>query len=385
MRKKAYGGKPLDIQTPIEAMQNQHFNMLRAGNDVLNQNSWLSDVGNIAMSLGQLMGTGGFGSPQGLGNIFNSISNTMTKRAYGGGSNPIKKRKVQGDVNNIPASRYNMTGIPGAYKVRQFDTGGDKSLLMLLDAFDRPVTGAEADYNDAYRRFASNNPDYHVLHPNDTQFQGLANQPTADYEEGTYKGRIFSSNSRGDDFYTQYYTPTEAIDAFNAMQGYRTQAHEGNVANPVPARFANVPKKAFGGTLADFLQQYAYGSQVPVEVEGQELAETPQGTVMRFNGASHEQGGIPTMLPQGTEIYSKRVKIDGVPISDRKGKRHKRAVTLEDLMEKYPKDNLIKNTYQRQSYVDGQEENADRRLQALINAIMPPSGKKFAYGSRVGK
>ena len=153
MRKKAYGGKPLDIQTPIETMQNQHFNMLRTGNDVLNQNSWMSDVGNIAISLGQLIGTRGSSSSQGFGNIFNSISNAMTKRAYGGGSNPIKKRKVQGDVNNIPASRYNMTGIPGAYKVRQFNnTKGDKNLLMLLDAFDRPVSGAAAEYNDAYRR-----------------------------------------------------------------------------------------------------------------------------------------------------------------------------------------------------------------------------------------
>ena len=74
---------------------------------------------------------------------------------------------------------------------------------------------------------------------------------------------------------------------------------------------------------------FAYGGKVPVEVEGQEVGETPSGELMEFNGPSHEAGGIPIGLPEGTEIYSKRIKVDGVSMANRKKKRENKAVSLE--------------------------------------------------------
>ena len=50
---------------------------------------------------------------------------------------------------------------------------------------------------------------------------------------------------------------------------------------------------AMGGTVGN----------VPVEVEGKEVAETPQGQVINFKGPSHEQGGIDVNLPAGTEVF----------------------------------------------------------------------------------
>ena len=67
-------------------------------------------------------------------------------------------------------------------------------------------------------------------------------------------------------------------------------------------------KKATGGRV----------SGIPVEVEGDEVGETPDGQLLDFNGPSHENGGIETTLPEGTEIYSKRIKIGGESMADRK-------------------------------------------------------------------
>ena len=47
-------------------------------------------------------------------------------------------------------------------------------------------------------------------------------------------------------------------------------------------------------------------SNVPVEVEGGEAGELPNGQILDFNGPSHSQGGILIDLPEGTEIYKKR-------------------------------------------------------------------------------
>lgn len=71
-------------------------------------------------------------------------------------------------------------------------------------------------------------------------------------------------------------------------------------------------------------QYSAYGGiieNVDVEAEGQEVVETPEGNVGEFEGPSHENGGVPTQLPEGSAIYSKRIKKDGKTMAERKKKR----------------------------------------------------------------
>src|SRR5690606_38310385 len=86
---------------------------------------------------------------------------------------------------------------------------------------------------------------------------------------------------------------------------------------------------------------------VPVEVEGEEVAHTPEGLLMEFFGPKHEQGGVPVSLPAGTEVYSDRIKVDGVTMADRKKKREKKTISLEALLEKNATDSLIKNATSR--------------------------------------
>jgi len=72
-------------------------------------------------------------------------------------------------------------------------------------------------------------------------------------------------------------------------------------------------------------QGFAYGGQLGVqniknkpnaEVEKQENTLNPDGTSTQFNGASHEQGGIPTQLDPNTLIFSDRLKLGGKTFAD---------------------------------------------------------------------
>lgn len=134
----------------------------------------------------------------------------------------------------------------------------------------------------------------------------------------------------------------------------------------------------------DYAQMFtgAYGGKVPSEIEGEEVVETPNGFVTEFKGPSHEQGGIDLMLPGGSEVFSKRIKIDGVTIADRKKKREKKTVTLEELLSKNPTDNFIKNSLSRTKKNNDKEEQLDKNVQSLVgNVLAPPVKNKFAYGT----
>ena len=117
----------------------------------------------------------------------------------------------------------------------------------------------------------------------------------------------------------------------------------------------------------------AMGGEVPlapVEVEGQEVGETPNGQLLDFQGPPHENGGIPISLPPGTEIYSKRIKVDGVSMADRKKKRERKTVTLESLFEKNKTDALIKNSLQRTQENNQIEEDSDNKIQMVVKQLL---------------
>src|SRR5690606_17948488 len=95
-------------------------------------------------------------------------------------------------------------------------------------------------------------------------------------------------------------------------------------------------KAAYGGTV---------GSNV--EVEGKEVGQLPNGSLIDFEGPSHEQGGIDVSLPLGTDIYSKRIKIDNKTLAERKKIRERKINRARKALEKNPHDVLAKNTIQR--------------------------------------
>lgn len=143
----------------------------------------------------------------------------------------------------------------------------------------------------------------------------------------------------------------------------------------------------------DFNPTYlALGGQVPnipVEIEGGEVGETPDGQIFEAKGPSHEQGGIDINLPEMTEMFSKRIKIDGESIADRKKKRTKKEKTLKDLLEKNGTDALLKNTASRTKKNNQKEEDFDKNIQQIVTQLMSKNSpkqsvEKHSYGDVVG-
>ena len=101
----------------------------------------------------------------------------------------------------------------------------------------------------------------------------------------------------------------------------------------------------------------------PVEVEGGEMMQTPDGMVAEIEGPKHEQGGVKTELPNGTKIYSDRLKVNGETMAIRKEKREARINKLAKLLEKSPKDKLIQESFDRTKTLNEAEELKDMEYQ----------------------
>lgn len=108
-----------------------------------------------------------------------------------------------------------------------------------------------------------------------------------------------------------------------------------------------------------------------VEVEGGEMYETPQGETGEFQGPSHEQGGIPMEvnedIPEGTKVYSDRLKIGKETLAERKEKRERQIANLEKTASQPLIDSAIKNAAKRKMEAIQKEEMADLQFQEQVN------------------
>ena len=121
-------------------------------------------------------------------------------------------------------------------------------------------------------------------------------------------------------------------------------------------------------------QSMAYGGQngmMPLEVEGGETATMPNGQVMQFQGKSHEQGGIQTMLPQGAIIDSKKIKVVGKDgktrtMADIVAMNAKKESMLMKKMQNNFSDAISKNTYDRTKMGIDYENEKNRKIQEMV-------------------
>lgn len=132
-----------------------------------------------------------------------------------------------------------------------------------------------------------------------------------------------------------------------------------------------IPTNQYIKDYSPYKTPYANGGlvpqNIPVEVEGEEMYEMPNGQVGEFSGPKHENGGIPIELPEGTKIYSDRLTINGKTMAERKDKREKNISKLERLLSKNPQDKFIKSALQREKETFQQEEQQDMMVQEQMN------------------
>lgn len=128
--------------------------------------------------------------------------------------------------------------------------------------------------------------------------------------------------------------------------------------------------------------QYPMGgiNQMPnAEVEKQEVLRMPNGEVGQVNGPSHEQGGVPVNIPNGTQIFSDRLKD---PLTKK---------TFAKLAEKYKtskEDKVLSNdktTTQAKATAQLISETKQRKLSEIFNTQEALKQAKVAkYAEKMG-
>lgn len=120
------------------------------------------------------------------------------------------------------------------------------------------------------------------------------------------------------------------------------------------------PNKAYGGQ-----------SQIPVEVEGGETAQLPNGEMIGFNGNLHENGGIDVDLPEGTEIYSQRLTRNGQTLADRKVEREEKMKrATQKVRDRVKEDKLAQNTLERLQMINDYQEAQDTAFQNGVRDLV---------------
>ena len=130
------------------------------------------------------------------------------------------------------------------------------------------------------------------------------------------------------------------------------------------------------------LSHHAMGGEaVPIEVEDEEIVETPDGNMQQMSGPTHEEGGIPMVVPEGTKIYSDRLNIGGKTMQERKAARERSLSKLNKLLTSNPTDIPIKNTVKAMKGHIDLEDEQDMALQKAANDIYSQRKPgKFALG-----
>lgn len=119
---------------------------------------------------------------------------------------------------------------------------------------------------------------------------------------------------------------------------------------------------------------------VAIEAEGGEVLETPDGIVKQLKGASHEKGGINIKVPNGTEIFSKRLKgPDGKSMAQRKKERQRQLLKLQKLEEKNPTDKTLQKTVEKTNKDFALQELEDIQQMETMRNILQKK-QKFATG-----
>jgi len=160
--------------------------------------------------------------------------------------------------------------------------------------------------------------------------------------------------------------PVEAVGAFTNLipiiaGAINTVSNAKNTVQYPITQQQQITSFAMGGTVDS--------SQVPINVEGGEIVKKPDGTQIEMEGAKHEQGGIDTQAPEGTVIYSDRLKVDGKTLAERQKARAKKELNLAKLLEGDEYDAITKNTLTRVSTQNRLQDDKDKQMMVFANQL----------------
>lgn len=150
------------------------------------------------------------------------------------------------------------------------------------------------------------------------------------------------------------------------------------------------------GSIAEGLAAYGMNNvQADVEVEDGERYKTPAGKTGEFKGATHEENGIPLEVtqdpnanpeqgqaPEGTQIFSDRLKVGNKTIAEREASRERQTANLEKIASQPLVDQAVKNATKRRMMAIQKEQAADLDFQEKVNNIQQMADTMVAaYGT----
>ena len=157
----------------------------------------------------------------------------------------------------------------------------------------------------------------------------------------------------------------------------------GQLGNAAIGLSTSMPSFAMGGNVQ---------GNVPIEVEKQEVIEAPNGNMMQVDGPSHAQGGVDVNVPEGSMVYSDRIKVDNKSLAKHVETDKKRLDKAKKALEDNPTDEIHKKTVARLEANLEKKKAKFQQLQDIFNSNDPskqsnvPIGmegqQQFMYGGR---
>ena len=389
MKRRKYNyGTSAKIETPSEALAQNEIDIAKSQldsmqNPLIQTTKMLGQLGQMATAgvipggeylqalqqFGQLMAYGGaVNNPPDrftqLQKWFDNLTYEQKEKLHMGYKNPSHP-SMKGWEEAAKAYReYQELYLDKNKTGKKLSTVSDEKMKKILT---KTTSTKENNPIEISTRFdAANNP---LINPNDGPIEDFLEifDPTGilsfdDFKQATSDGKI-NSEDIVESIGMIPMLGKKASKIYKGVTGIDKMAQLFNVTNKINKLNKVVDSEEFSQHL------YAMGGvveNVPVEVEGDEVAKTPDGDMLEFKGKKHEEGGIKTNLPEGTEVYSDRIKIEGKTLAKRKTEREKHMMKLQKMLTE-TFDPLLEKTTLRVKNNNDKIEAFDKKVQGVAN------------------
>lgn len=394
--KMAYGGTPVKIQNPYEAILKSQQNVIRAEQDAENRSQGWKMAGDILTQLGSMAMSSSGASNANFANQTAQLSgglsrNDMSYNEYLSGMMGIGANYGMSKMGK-GISKFDKGGIVNTPISKQKKLYGNKGIDPTNPPQNNYKAGSKTDVkeqydpvnNKWYRTYTQwedfKSGDVHPLLGQQVYLEDLDEDTRSYYATvgKPMKEFIDAPTINNTNTLTAKYDQGRKVWYGDYLPGYKNTLNPSDFNNRLVELKKNNPHLEFDTNYMyekvhskpGTRKTYGLGGNIPIEAEGQELIETPDGELSEIQGASHEQGGVDMEVPQGSVIYSKRLKgADGKSMAQRKEFREKHLAKLQKLVELNTNDKVLKNTYEKTLKSFEKQEQEDIEYMNYMNDL----------------
>jgi len=264
-------------------------------------------------------------------------------------------------------SSFAMGGIVGGedppYKIAQ--VGRENTMVKRID----PTNTTEAKLKALIQKHSLGEPTV----ANSKLVDGYTNQLNTLYSNAAKYEKELKNPSR-----VASVIGNTALDVFTAGEGKAAKvvgtiknANNKDISDLIPFKdmLQYIGELGGGMSTAKFALGGTVSSNIPINVEDGEIMKLPNGQQVEMKGSRHEQGGIDTVAPEGTTIYSDRLKVNGKTLAERQKIRANKELKLAKLLKGNEADAISKNTLERVQAQNRQEDDKDKQMMAFANQM----------------